>query len=178
MNWKTYFTLEEKRKKALKRFFFIFLLLNLFFIRDFVFDPYSVCDDVNLTCYLEENESFNFTLNTSVDINKSVNVSSNATLQQDNLTSNQTNASLEEFVPTIDYFDYVWFDCGCALSQEQEFSLWNYRLFYTPLLLITNFLLAFILTYIFHYFSVRKIKKAETEEDGGEEDKDKKEEKK
>ena len=168
MNWKVYFDLQDKKKKSFKRFFIFFLILNLFFIRGFIFSGQEgLCDKL----FVRDNDVVGKLLDTE-NVNNPIGGFSNSSLV------NQTNTTLIEGGFKIPYF--IWFDCGVeydSLDDRDKFELWLYRGFYTPLLLVSNMVIAFIFSSIVHFFRYRKAAKddeGEEKEEPKEDDKKKK----
>ncbi len=177
MNWNQYFKLKQRQKRCFLVFFVALLFINVFCIRDFIMNPSSVCSKINITCSDNENStsgmnetvkegeiSYDFAENNTFGINNTENaLNKNALNNNTENTLNKTAAFQESA-----YMGYLWFSCdfGCdKLPVLAQIKIGAYRLFYTPLLVLTSLVLAMMLSWPVYSFSAFMIehKKAKKE---------------
>ena len=156
MNWNQYFTLKEKQKKHFWIFFIIFFFFNLFYIKGLILNgPEPLCEEINISCPdLQINFSIEITVNSSIG---------NNTNSSDTNLTNQTEASPKG------YLEDIWLNCDTdcnSISIRDSIRLWKYRITYTPIFILTDIIIAFILSLILKIYAIFKIehKKEESEE--------------
>ncbi len=150
-------------------------MINIFFIKDSLIEDFDlICEGINLSCPDEVIQRFNITNNYSSndtnvfldDINsdnrteEEVNINDNSTEEVDieldlnelliNDTLNDSfliNETIKK--PFLD--EYIWLDCGCEeIPTGKNIKIWYYRLFYSPLFIFTNIVLARIFAFCFY----------------------------
>ncbi len=151
MNWKQYFDLRDNLKQNFRKYLIIVIVINLFLLRKVIIaGPVLYFSEKNISC---------------------PNIVLNETMDWDNVTMNQTG------VPSSGW----WTDCEPEkeLSMKQNLALWRYRLFYTPLFILSDIIAAAILALVLYFYGIYKLSRKKPKKDDSEATKeDKKEEKK
>lgn len=203
MNWKTYFSLQDKRKKWFKVFIILVFLVHIFMVKEHIFRADQLCENINYSCKATEikgpgqtdNSSRNITNHQDTNQGNMTDNESNTSSDQANMINiserehderNTHNASAMNLSANAtrekDYISRIFLRCdfGCEVTSRTEAKIWSMRFFYTPIFVLTDAFIAYILSYGFYAFFFWKEKKKEGGEKGGkgdekEEGKDKEE---
>jgi hypothetical protein len=187
MNWLQYFKLGEKRVVYFRKILIILILLNILFFRSsFLSADAKYCSYSDSICNnLQMNTSISNLSNISGDLEEAGSDESLLNLTNDS-SNRSTNSSVNMEKDSIDYrilverifFTKIYPLCNhsCYNSYPNTAKLEIGRLIYTPLIILTDVLIAFIISYIIYFFQYYKLEKAkpndeEAEGEGGEGDK-------
>lgn len=159
MNWNQYFKLKEKQKKIFWALFIIFAVFHSLYVKNDIAGNLFCDIDICKEAALEEqpqliinisNETLNNQTNTSKiglnETNITINLAENNTLQEPNNTS-----ALNKPAP----LDYLWPVCNfnCELTQLDKINIWVRRFIYTPLLIFTDLLAAYLLSIAVYFYT-------------------------
>jgi len=187
MNWNEYFKLREKQKRNRLKLIIVIVLINLFLIKGYLEEePDYFCEVINVTCLDQDKEIEleEIVVNDSEINDSEDNVSDGLDIEEElnqslvineslNLSNNMTQMGVGEKI-----IKYSWLRCGngCKLGVQDNLKIWQHRLFYSPLFIITDLALAYLVAFVIFLYSSFKLEHAKGEDEGDKEEK--KEEKK
>ncbi|HII16882.1 TPA: hypothetical protein HA361_03130, partial [Candidatus Woesearchaeota archaeon] len=186
MNWQQYFSFNDKRRRWRAGLFVLFLLIHLFLIQGTLHGELELlCPLINVTCNENGTVPASITNQDESALNETK-MPDSAVIPEVNNSVVEVNESVEAEADgrgirerlsdaVIGSAEYVWkrawLRCeSCSAWEAKDYAkLWLMRLFYSPLIVIPDFLLAHLFSLLFFWHW--KLKLDEASEGAGKKEK-------